>query len=93
MEFTRAVRDGTMTDEIWRRALRRVGSERGVVEYVAWVLLIMFHQYFSWAVGVPSMRPRTGIRCFRTIARDGAVSMSAAREERGSTGSWSRNSG
>jgi hypothetical protein len=55
VRFIRAVRDGKMTDAIWDDMKRRLGSERGVVEYTYLVVLRnAFHQ-FSWSVGAPEM--------------------------------------
>lgn len=56
VEFIRAVRDGTMTDEIWWRMRDRLGTERGVVEYAQFVCNLLFHHRFLWACGVPEMR-------------------------------------
>jgi hypothetical protein len=55
VEFIRAVRDGGMTDEIWSRMKDRLGTERGVVEFVYFVLLLQLHHKFCWAVGAPEM--------------------------------------
>ena len=55
VEFTRAVGDGKMTDEIWSRMAARLGSERGVVEYAFFVCLVLFHHLFASALGIPDM--------------------------------------
>lgn len=55
VEFIRAVRDGTMTDDIWERMETRLGTTRGVVEFVYFVLLLQLHHKFCWAVGNPEM--------------------------------------
>jgi hypothetical protein len=57
--FVRAVRDGTMTDELWEKTQQRLGSERGVVEYLHHVLLLEYHHKFCWACGVPEMPKET----------------------------------
>jgi hypothetical protein len=54
IEFVRAVRDGKMTDEIWDRTKAKIG-ERGVVEFVHFVNLLIYHHKFAWAVGVKEM--------------------------------------
>jgi hypothetical protein len=56
VEFIRAVRDGVMSDERWARMMQRMGSERGVVEYVYLICLLIFHHRFCRAVGVPEMQ-------------------------------------
>jgi len=53
--FIRAVRDGAVTDDMWVRMMERIGSERGVVEYVYLICLLIFHHKFCWAVGAPEM--------------------------------------
>jgi hypothetical protein len=53
--FIRAVRDGTMTDDMWDRMKTRLGTERGVVEYVHFVLCLQYHHKYVWACGVPEM--------------------------------------
>jgi hypothetical protein len=35
--------------------MERIGSERGVVEYVYLICLLIFHHRFCWAVGAPEM--------------------------------------
>ena len=54
IEFVRAVRDGQMTDQIWDRTKAVIG-ERGVVEFVHFVNLLIYHHKFAWAVGVKEM--------------------------------------
>jgi hypothetical protein len=55
VEFIRAVRDGTVTDGGWLAMVERIGSERGVVEFVYLICLLIFHHKFCWAVGAPEM--------------------------------------
>jgi hypothetical protein len=43
VEFIRATRDGTITDEMWDAMLERFGSVRGVVDYVWFVLILHMH--------------------------------------------------
>jgi hypothetical protein len=62
VEFIRAVRDGTMTDELWARWVKRLGSERGVVELTHFVCLLMYHHSFVWAVGAPVITPEAYTR-------------------------------
>ena len=55
VQFVRAVRDGKMTDEIWMRMKEKLGSERGVVDLLRFILLMESHQKYIWACGVPEM--------------------------------------
>jgi hypothetical protein len=55
VQFVRAVRDGRMTDEIWTRMQEKLGSERGVVDLLHFILLMEYHQKYIWACGVPEM--------------------------------------
>jgi hypothetical protein len=55
VEFVRTVRDGKMTDDIWERMKTKLITERAVVEFVHFVLLLEYHHKFSWAVGAPEM--------------------------------------
>jgi hypothetical protein len=56
IEFIRAVRDGTVSDTAWSSMRERIGSERGVVEFVYLICLLIFHHRFCWAVGAPEMQ-------------------------------------
>lgn len=69
VEFVRAVRDGQMTNDIWRRMSERLGSDRGVVDYVSLVLLLVFQHRFAWALGVRPM----GDQAWRTMLGDFAA--------------------
>jgi hypothetical protein len=53
--FIRAVRDGGVTDELWTAMRERWGTERGVIDFVSHVLLLVWHHRFCWAVGAPEM--------------------------------------
>jgi hypothetical protein len=55
VQFVRAVRDGEMTDELWTQMQSKLGSERGVVDYLHLILLMEYHQKYIWACGVPEM--------------------------------------
>jgi hypothetical protein len=55
VEFIRAVRDGTMTDDIWERMKKRFGTERAVADYVHYILSLEYHQKYWWAFGVPEV--------------------------------------
>lgn len=55
VEFTRAVRDGKVTAEIWDRMVERLGSERGAIEYSFFILLVNFNHLMASAMGVPDM--------------------------------------
>jgi hypothetical protein len=43
VDFTRAVRDGQVTDALWDGMVDRFGTERGVVEYVFQIVLLVMH--------------------------------------------------
>lgn len=75
VEFIRAVRDGTMNDSLWRRALQRLGTERGVVDYVTLILLLVFHHRYLWALGVAEM-PHEDWRRMLTDFKDGKRDLS-----------------
>jgi hypothetical protein len=55
VDFIRAVRDGTMTDELWEQTIERLGSERAAIHFASHVLLLVFHHRICWAVGAPEM--------------------------------------
>jgi hypothetical protein len=74
--FVRAVRDGAMTDDIWQRMRTRLGTDRGVVDYAALVLLLVFHHRFAWALGVPELPHddwRQMLDDFKNSRRDSAA--------------------
>jgi hypothetical protein len=50
IEFVRAVRDGRVTDEMWEALKTEIG-ERGVVEFVHFVLFVEYYYKFGWAIG------------------------------------------
>jgi hypothetical protein len=52
VEFTRAVRDGTMTADIWDNMIKRLGSERGAIEYSYFILVILFNHLLAKAIGI-----------------------------------------
>lgn len=56
-EFTRAVRGGKVTAAIWDRMAKRLGSERGAIEYAFFILLVNFNHLMASAMGVPDMTP------------------------------------
>jgi hypothetical protein len=70
VEFIRAVRDGSMTDEIWFKMKERLGTQRGVVEFVYFVLLLQLHHKFCWAIGAPEM-PREAFDKMLAEFKDG----------------------
>ncbi len=43
VQFVRAVRDGTMNDETWKRMEERIGSERGLFDFALLILLLQMH--------------------------------------------------
>jgi hypothetical protein len=81
VEFIRAVRDGTVTDELWTRMEARLGSTRGVVEYVCLIGLLMFHVTFCAAVGVPEME-REALAKMLAEFKDGTRPMPMTYKER-----------
>ena len=56
VEFTRAVRDGKMTPQLWTGMIDRLGSERGAIEYAFFVLLVFFNHLLANAMGIPDMK-------------------------------------
>lgn len=56
VQFIRAVRDGAVSDDAWGAMAQRIGSERGVIEFVYLICLLIFHHRFCWAVGAPEMQ-------------------------------------
>ena len=55
VSFIRAVRDGSMTQEIWLAMWERLGSERGTIEYAFFVLLVQFNHLLAHAMGIPDI--------------------------------------
>lgn len=49
VEFIRATRDGTITDEMWSAMVKRIGTERGVVELMYLTLHLLMHVRFIQA--------------------------------------------
>ena len=82
--FIRAVRDGSMSDALWERMKKRIGTERGVVEYT-WVVVVRnaLHQ-FSWAVGAPEL-PRDEFDKMLIAAKPSAERMIMASNMRASS--------
>jgi hypothetical protein len=75
VEFIRAVRDLTMTDDIWNRMIERLGSLRGTIELAFFVCYLMFHQRMFWVFGAPGMDPdewRTLIQSYKDGTADPA---------------------
>jgi hypothetical protein len=57
IEFIRAVRDLTMTDDIWNRMVERLGTVRGTIELAYFVAYLMFHQRMMQSFGMAGMEP------------------------------------
>jgi hypothetical protein len=53
--FIRAIRDGSMNDDLWDRMKQRIGSERGVLDYTQMVCTRHLLHMWSWCAGVPDM--------------------------------------
>tara|TARA_A100001037_G_scaffold304425_1_gene341173 strand:- start:622 stop:1320 length:699 start_codon:yes stop_codon:yes gene_type:complete len=71
VEFTRAVRDGTVTSEIWKRLITKMGSERGAIEYSFFVLLVLLNHLLAKAMGVPDMSPDELTIMFKKFNEEG----------------------
>lgn len=55
VEFIRAVRDMTMTDELWDRMVARLGSARGATYFAYFVCYLRFGQQMMQVFGSPTM--------------------------------------
>ena len=68
VEFIRAVRDGTMTDEIWERMIERLGSVRGAIEFAFFVCYLWLHHRMNWAFsGWQQSTNKSGVNACRSI--------------------------
>lgn len=56
VEFIRAVRDMTMTDELWDRMVERLGSVRGAIYFAYFVCYLRFGQQMMQVFGSPAMK-------------------------------------
>lgn len=56
VEFIRAVRDMTMTDELWNRMVERLGSVRGAIYFAYFVCYLRFSQQMMQVFGAPAMK-------------------------------------
>jgi hypothetical protein len=75
VEFIRAVRDGTMTDEIWQRMTERLGSLRGTIEFAFFVCYLWLHHRMNWAFGIATIDEqewRQRLRDYKDGTRDPA---------------------
>ena len=72
VKFTRAVRDGNVSRDIWDKMVLRLGSERGAIEYAFFVLLIQLNHLLASAMGVPDMTEEELDTMFEQL-RDGAA--------------------
>jgi hypothetical protein len=71
VEFIRATRDMTMTDDIWNKLKTRIGSERGILEYVFTILNLDSLMRLGRAIGAPGM-PRTAFDQMLSEYKSGA---------------------
>jgi hypothetical protein len=55
VSFIRAVRDLTMTDELWNAMAERLGSVRGAIYFAYFASYLAFTQQMMWAFGAPGM--------------------------------------
>ena len=55
--FIRATVDGTMDDVLWQAMVRRIGSERGTVEFVFQILLLLTHVRLNQVFDEPQIEP------------------------------------
>jgi hypothetical protein len=73
VEFTRAVRDGKVTQAIWLRMVERLGSERGAIECAFVILLVLFNHLLASAMGVPDMASEELDALFAGFRSEGAA--------------------
>lgn len=57
VQFTRAVRDGEMTDELWTQMLSRIGTLRGTIGLAYQVCISDAILHMMSVLGVPAIRP------------------------------------
>jgi hypothetical protein len=55
VEFIRNVVQGTMTNASWESMQKRIGSERGIVEYVWFILVLVLHIRLFQVFDAPGM--------------------------------------
>jgi hypothetical protein len=55
VEFIRAVRDCSMTDEVWERMVSKLGSVRGTMEFACFVCHQLGVHRMAFALGVPAV--------------------------------------
>jgi hypothetical protein len=55
VDFIRAVRDMTMTDDLWNRMVERLGSVRGAVYFAYFVCYLRFGQQMMQVFGSPAV--------------------------------------
>jgi hypothetical protein len=57
VRFIREVAVGTLTDESWNRMERRLGSERGVVDFAILICILQLHLRMHHVLKVPPIPP------------------------------------
>lgn len=72
VEFIRAVRDTTMTDELWDRMVKRLGSVRGAIYFAYFVCYLRFGQQMMQVFGSPAM-PMPQWREFLNDIKEGRI--------------------
>jgi len=55
IQFIRAVRDEAVTDDLWDRVEKKMGSKRAVMEFVYAIATRHVSHMIAWAYGVPDM--------------------------------------
>jgi hypothetical protein len=75
VQFIREVANGTLTDESWDRMETRLGSERGIMDYVVLILILQLHVRLSHVLKVEPI-PEDEYTAMLEILRSGAVSRS-----------------
>lgn len=70
VEFIRQCAQGRMTDESWESMKRRIGSERGIVEYVWFIMDLIIHFRLLQIFDAPGMSEREHRDLLRHL-RDG----------------------
>lgn len=72
VEFIRAVRDMTMTDDLWNRMVERLGSARGATYLAYFVCYLRFGQQMMQVFGSPTM-PMDEWRAFLDGIKTGRI--------------------
>jgi hypothetical protein len=79
--FIRAVRDGGVTDGMWYGMKERFGTDRGVIDFLSHVLLLVWHHRFDWALGSAEMTREAWWQMIREF-KDGTRNVDELRARR-----------